>query len=142
MNQIEMRRMGGTLAARRAPCWASLLGRGATGSFLPEVASLIGQSPEGREVLTSMLDKRYGEGIVAVADLSHDNPVKCVCSWPNCPWLTHTLGSEQQILKSCAWLSANAERYGLVTSRDPDPPEIREWLATPIAAVHEMSATC
>ena len=106
------------------------------GPYSREIARLVRQSAEGREVLSPLGDRSSGD-VVRVADHSQGNLVKCVCSWPNCPWLTHTLGSEEQ--KSCAWLSANAERYGLVTSRDPDLPEIREWLATPDAAVRAMS---
>lgn len=108
-----------------------------SGPYTGEVAGLVEHGYDLGDVLGT-LAVRPGGRVETVATLIEGNLVDCVCSWPGCPWLTHTLGSPEQ--RSCAWLCANAARYGLEASREPDDAAIREWLATPVGAVERMSA--
>lgn len=107
------------------------------GPYTGEVAGLVEHGYDLGDVL-GLHAVRPGGRVETVATLIEGNLVGCTCSWPGCPWLTHTLGSPEQ--RSCAWLCANAARYGLVASREPDDAAIREWLATPVGAVESMSA--
>ena len=91
------------------------------------------------------LARRYGASTVRVADFIHRNReygcVNCVCHWPGCPYLMHTLGSVAQ--KSCRIMCENAGKYRLDATRAPDYmyPAIREWLGTPSAGGRDKNVT-
>ena len=107
------------------------------GPYSLEVRDLIEQ---GGDNTLGFLARKYGASTVRVADFIHRNReygcVNCVCHWPGCPYLVHTLGSVAQ--KSCRILCENAGKYRLVATRAPDCPAIREWLGTPSGAVIRM----
>jgi hypothetical protein len=105
-----------------------------SGPYAPEVAGLVEHGSDRVDVLGHFV---AGQAEI-VSDPYHGNVANCVCPWSDCSWLTHTLGSPEQ--RSCAWLSANAARYGLVAFRLPDDEAIRAWLATPDGTVERMSA--
>jgi hypothetical protein len=83
---------------------------GPSSPYTREVADLVERGSDRADVLGRLADGP-GDRVEKAADIFHGNVVNCVCSWPDCPWLTHTLGSPEQ--RSCAWLCANAVRYAV-----------------------------
>jgi hypothetical protein len=79
------------------------------GPYIREIAGLVEHGSDQADVLGHLV----GDRVEKAADIHHGNVVNsyCVCSWPDCPWLTHTLRSPEQ--RSCAWLCANAVRYAV-----------------------------